>query len=59
VSYVVAFGTAAARRLYPDSLTTVVQSWGPGKTEVLWGAILAAAGILGGLAALLFWRARR
>ncbi len=59
VSYVVAFGTAAPRRLYPDSLTTVVQSWGPGKTEVLWGAILVAAGILGGLAALLFWRARR
>jgi len=59
VSYSVEFSTSATHRLYPDSLTRVVHSWGRGKTEVLWGAILAAAVVLAALAALLVVWTRR
>jgi len=58
VSYLVAFSTGAAPRLHPDSLTRVVHSWGPGKTEVLWGPITIAAALLLGLAALLVYKGR-
>jgi hypothetical protein len=58
VSYLVAFSTSAAPRLHPDSLTRVVQSWGPGRTEVLWGPITVAVALLIGLAALLVYKAR-
>lgn len=59
VTYVVAFNTSRDRRLHPDSLTRVVHSWGRGQTEVLWGPILVAAAVLGGLAMLLVFRTRR
>lgn len=58
VSYLVAFSTRAAPRLHPDSLTRVVHSWGPGKTEVLWGPIKIAVALLLGLAALFVYKAR-
>jgi len=59
VTYSVEFNTSVAHRLHPDSLTRVVHSWGPGETEVLWGAILIVGGVLAGLAALLVFLARR
>jgi len=59
VSYALEFSTSAPARLVPDSLTRVVQSWGAGKTVVLWGVIKVVAAVLIGLAALLAYRARR
>jgi hypothetical protein len=59
VTYAVKFNTSAAQRLHPDSLTRVVHSWGLGETEVLWGAVLATATVLAGLAALLVYWSRR
>ena len=59
VSYAVEFSTSAAHRLYPDSLTRVVHSWGRGETQVLWNVILIAGGVLVGLVMLLAFLSRR
>ena len=59
VSYALEFSTSAANRLVPDSLTRVVGSWGPGKTEVLWGVIAAVAAAVVGIALFLAYLMRR
>ena len=58
VTYAVEFSTSATHRLHPDSLTSVVHSWGIAETEIYWNAIFGVCAVLAGILLYLMGRTR-
>ena len=58
VTYAVEFSTSAPHRLHPDSLTSVVHSWGVAETVIYWNAIFGLCAVLAGILLHLMGRTR-
>ena len=58
VTYAVEFSTSAPQRLHPDSLTSVVHSWGVAETVIYWKAIFGVCAVLVGILLYLVSRTR-